>query len=127
MEKNLTVGRKVLYSHRVRTESQFKMFREAKAHKHMASFERRTTHVAGSEYENKDICYNGQLIKATVGRFRRQFRRAAAAKAMMAKVGSEFGTLTYPHLIRPYSGYYDHLASQYRWGSLVPPYTLFVQ
>ena len=64
------------------------MFREAKAHKHMASFERRTTHVAGSEYENKDICYNGQLIKATVGRFRRQFRGAPRLLMhMVAKVG----------------------------------------
>ena len=39
---------------------------------------------------------------------------------MVAKVGGVFGTLTYPHLIRPYSGYYGHLASHYG-GPWCPP------
>jgi hypothetical protein len=46
--------------------------------------------------------------------------RVVLARAMVAKVGGVFGTLTYPHLIRTYSGYYGHLAS-HMWGSLVPP------
>ena len=54
-----------------------------------------------------------------------------ARAAMVAKGGGVFGTLTYPHLIRPYLGYYGylqlHVASHYIWGSLVSPYTLFVQ
>ena len=44
----------------------------------------------------------------------------AQAAAMVAKVGGVFGTLTYPHLIRPYSGYYGHLASHYG-GPWCPP------
>jgi hypothetical protein len=40
--------------------------------------------------------------------------------AMVAKVGGVFGTLAYPHLIRPYLGYYGHLASHYG-GPWCPP------
>jgi hypothetical protein len=36
---------------------------------------------------------------------------ARAAAAMVAGVGGVFGTLTYPHLILPYSAYYGHLVS----------------
>jgi hypothetical protein len=45
-----------------------------------------------------------------------------AAAAMVAKVGGVFGTLTYPHLILPYSAYYGHLASHYGgpWCSPIP-------
>ena len=46
---------------------------------------------------------------------------ASWVAAMVAKVGGVFGTLTYPHLIRPYSGYYGHLASHYG-GPWRPPY-----
>jgi hypothetical protein len=35
------------------------------------------------------------------------------AAAMIAEVGRVLGTLAYPHLILPYSGYYGHLASHY--------------
>jgi hypothetical protein len=38
---------------------------------------------------------------------------AACAAAMVAGVEGVFGTLTYPHLVLPYSAYYDHVASHY--------------
>jgi hypothetical protein len=48
--------------------------------------------------------------------------RSAMPAAMMAKVGSVFGTLRHPHLIQPYLAYYDHLASHYGgpWCSPIP-------
>ena len=38
---------------------------------------------------------------------------------MVAEVRGVFGTLTYPHLILPYSAYYGHLESHALWGFLV--------
>ena len=41
---------------------------------------------------------------------------------MIAEVGGVLGTLTYPHLILPYSAYYGHLESHYGgpWGPRIP-------
>jgi hypothetical protein len=52
----------------------------------------------------------------------------SAPAAMVAKVGGVFGPLRHPHLLQPYSAYYDHLASHYGgpW-RVVFPYTQVVQ
>ena len=52
-------------------------------------------------------CMSGDTVSAAVWHF-------PVCAAMVAEVRGVFGTLTYPHLIRPYLAYYGHLASHYR-------------
>jgi hypothetical protein len=47
---------------------------------------------------------------------------------MAAEVGGVLGTVTYPHLILPYSAYYGLWPPRSAlWGSLVLPYIMLVQ
>jgi hypothetical protein len=52
---------------------------------------------------------------------------ASSGAATVAEVGGVLGTLTYPHLILPYSVYTYWPHSNAIWGSLVLPYTMLVQ
>ena len=72
---------------------------------------------------DRSAAHGSPLIKQQEAEERQRiyaFTWPDAWTAMVAEVRGALGTLIYPHLIRPYSVYYGHIATQYGGPSCSP-------